>query len=84
MEIRTLDGIDIDCLPDNAVCYASSGYVSPEKLAECPTGCKVCYPEGCINYDEVNIEERQAAERGQQDENRRNMMGKAGRKLAHS
>ena len=55
MEIQTLDGIEIFCLPDNAVCYASDGCVSPEKLLYCPTGCAYCCPEGCANYDEVDL-----------------------------
>ena len=55
MQIQTLDGIKIFCLPDNAVCYASDGCVSPEKLMECPIGDMVCCPEGCANYDEVNM-----------------------------
>ena len=52
MDIKTLDGIKIYVLPDNAKCCASDGYVSPTELDECPTGCEICYPEGCINYIE--------------------------------
>lgn len=54
MEIKTLDGIDIYCLPDNAKCLASDGCVSPEELDECPTGCEICCPDGCINYMEID------------------------------
>lgn len=54
MDIKTLDGIDIHVLPDNARCAASDGFVSPEKLDECPTGCEICHPDGCINYMEVD------------------------------
>ena len=50
--VKTLDDIDIHVLPDNAHCRASDGYVSPTELDECPTGCEICYPEGCINYTE--------------------------------
>lgn len=53
MQIKTLDGIDIYVLPDNARCAASDGFESPEALLECPTGCEVCYPDGCINYMEI-------------------------------
>jgi hypothetical protein len=56
MIIKTLDGIEIHCLPDNAVCYASDGCVSPEKLTACPIGGEECCPEGCPYYDEVDIE----------------------------
>ena len=52
MQIQTLDGIDIYVLPDNAKCAASDGCVSPEKLDECPMGCKICFPDGCTNYFE--------------------------------
>lgn len=52
MDIKTLDGIKIYILPDNAKCCASDDYVSPTELDECPTGCEICYPEGCINYTE--------------------------------
>ena len=55
MEIKTLDGIDIFCLPNNAVCYASNGCLSPEILTECPLGYTFCIPEGCANYDEVDM-----------------------------
>jgi hypothetical protein len=55
MIIKTLDGIEIHCLPDNAVCYASDGCVSPEKLMACPIGGEECCPEGCPYYDEVDI-----------------------------
>lgn len=55
MEIKTFDGITIFCLPDNAVCYASAGCITPEKLTECPLGYEICEPEGCANYDEVDI-----------------------------
>lgn len=52
MDIKTLDGIKIYILPDNAKCCASDDYVSPTELDECPTGCEICYPEGCMNYTE--------------------------------
>lgn len=52
MKIQTLDGVDIFVLPDNARCAASDGFVSPLELNECPTGCEVCHPDGCINYME--------------------------------
>ena len=52
MDIKTIDGIKIYVLPDNAHCCASDGHVSPTELDECPIGCEVCYPEGCINYIE--------------------------------
>ena len=55
MRIQTLDRIDIFCLPDNAVCYASDGCVSPEKLMDCPTGCEVCLPDVCANYGEEDM-----------------------------
>ena len=53
MDIQTLDGIAIYFLPDNARCAASDGFVSHEKLDNCPTGCEVCYPEGLIRDFEV-------------------------------
>ena len=56
MEMKTLDGIEIFCLPENAVCYASDGCISPELLKECPCGYEVCEPEGCANYDEPRME----------------------------
>ena len=59
MNIQTLEGIAIFCLPDNAVCYASDGCVSPEKLMSCPRGYDVCEPEGCANYDEVDMKGEQ-------------------------
>lgn len=55
MEMQTVDGIEIFCLPDNAVCYASDGHVSPEKLLRCPMGHAYCCPECCENYDEVDL-----------------------------
>ncbi len=55
MEMQTVDGIEIFCLPDNAVCYASDGHVSPEKLLRCPMGRDYCCPECCENYDEVDL-----------------------------
>jgi hypothetical protein len=55
MEIQTVDGIEIFCLPDNAVCYASDGCVSPEKLLDCPMGRAYCCPECCEKYAEVDI-----------------------------
>lgn len=53
MDIQTLDGIEIFVLPDNARCAASDLFKSPTELDECPAGCEVCYPDGCINYMEI-------------------------------
>ena len=55
MEVKTLDEIDIYVLPNNAVCYASDGCRSPLDLTDCPIGNAICYPEGCANYDEVDM-----------------------------
>ena len=55
MEMQTVDGVEIFCLPDNAVCYASDGHVSPEKLLHCPMGRDCCCPECCEYYDEVDL-----------------------------
>lgn len=52
MDIKTLDEIKIYVFAENAKCCASDDYVSPTELDECPTGCEVCYPEGCMNYIE--------------------------------
>ena len=53
VEIKTLDGIDIYVLPDNACCCASDESVSPTELLDCPLGNNICHPDGCVHYDEI-------------------------------
>lgn len=55
MNIRTTDGIDIHCLPENARCKIAC--MNPEKMHECPI-CNFddygdeCVPELCDEYYE--------------------------------
>jgi len=50
MEIKTIDGIEIYCLPDGAKCKLAG--VSPVELTDCPKGGWECCPESCEFYEE--------------------------------
>ena len=58
MNIRTMDGIPIYCLPDGARCSCTGK--SPEAMTECPIcACDMfgllCIPEICDRYTEDNV-----------------------------
>ena len=50
MKIETLDGIEIYCLPECAICLVSAK--NPMEMDDCPCGNHVCTPDGCMNYFE--------------------------------
>ena len=56
MEIRTSEGIQIYCLPDDAKCLADEEKRSPEQMDQCPLCTKpwenICKPETCPQYTE--------------------------------
>ncbi|MCI8489010.1 MAG: hypothetical protein HFJ04_01935 [Lachnospiraceae bacterium] len=45
------DGVDVDCLPDNAYCDADARKRSPLEIEECPMLNGIC-SGNCIHYHE--------------------------------